>query len=183
MRALAHPGAFWGSPGQHLEATIQDSIQVPLLEDGVSGQVFEEGYGWGDFDEAGGSNDEDSESLTVAGPKKPNICGIGSCLRSRMDSRELWRHRDTHFKNRYGFQCPNKTCPSNGHNFGRKDRVLKHCSSYESCGEALEANKRKVPFWGERANLRDLWLHDQAFDIVCEEFNTGRARRDDGEAA
>ena len=177
---------FWGSPGQHpLKVTVQDTRQMSVLEPGASGRVLEAAYFWGGADQTGSSNHKGRNSWSVADLRgeEPFYCRVGDCRYWHTDSRQVKRHRDTHFERRYGFVCPNQaTCPSRGGSFRRRDAVGAHCKRSPLCGDALEASNGMIWFWGTPATEGDLWPYDPKFHIPYKRFD-GRTRRGGGKVA
>jgi len=155
---------------------------MSLLEHGSRGQVFEDGHDRSGVDQNSGSDSEDSDFWTVADLRGevPIFCRVGTCRYWHTDPGQIWRHRDTHFENRYGFLCPNQdTCPSQGSDFRCRDGVVAHCKGSSRCGVTLEADGEVIRCWGTPATEEDLRPNDPMFHIPYKGFD-GRTGRGGG---
>jgi len=99
------------------------------------------------------------------GREMPIFCRIGNCQYWHIDTKQVKRHRNTHFRSRYGFLCPNRTdtCPSVGGDFRRSDGVNEHCKRSPECGAVLEAEGGEIGYWGTPATEEDLVPYDPEF--------------------
>lgn len=122
-----------------------------------------------DADDGDDDNDDDeSNPGTVVDLRGevPHFCRVGDCRHWHTELKQIKRHRDAHFEDRYGWMCPNQTtCPSGGGNFRRKDAVNVHCRKHRGCSEALRANGGRIDRWGIPANEGDLVPYDPTFHI------------------
>ena len=109
----------------------------------------------------------------------PHFCRVGRCLYWHTELKQVKRHRDTHFGDRYGWLCPNQTdsCKSQGADFRRRDAVNAHCRSRPECLEVLKANGGKIEYWGTPANDQDLVRYDPGGLHIPYRISDGRGRR------
>ena len=83
--------------------------------------------------------------------------------------KQVKRHRDSHFKDRYGYMCPDPSCP--GKSFTRHDGVNRHCHDSPKCAKFLEVNGGKIECWGTPANETDLVPQNPEFHIPYYAFD------------
>ena len=127
-----------------------------------------------------GGNESDGILWTVVHPrdKEPHFFRVEQCTYWRMDSKQVWRHRITHFRHRYGWLCPNQTdtCPWFRGDFGRRDEVNKHCRGSHVYSEALRVNGGEIKSWGVPAGDGDLVPYDPEYHVPYRVFD-GRIGR------
>ena len=119
--------------------------------------------------ENGGGSEYDGVLWMVVHPcgKTHHFCRVGQCLYWHTDSKQIWRHRNAHFRGRYGWLCPNRTdtCPNFKSDFARRDEVWEHCKKFSKCGDALRVNSGKIKCWGNPANNGDLVDYNPEYHI------------------
>ena len=98
--------------------------------------------------------------------QKPLFCLFEGCLYWHINSKQVRRHRQTHFSERSGFWCPNQSgsCSQQlGYSFGREDAVKEHCKRFPACMASLQANNNVVVRWGVPGTAQDLVPYDPLF--------------------
>ena len=158
------------------EAVVQEVLEL-VLGPSTSSPVFEDSYDqWGS-----NGNGDDCGTIADLDGEEPAFCMVGDCRYWHMDPKQIRRHRDSHFSDRFGYLCPNQegTCPSLGLHFRRRDSVNAHCKRYKACGDALKTNDRIIQCWGTPAAETDLRSYDPNFDIPYKKFDgrNGRSSR------
>ena len=116
---------------------VPESVPGPR----TSSQVSEDGYGY---------DADDLEAVAGLRDRSPVFCRVELCLYWHTDSKQVRRHRNSHFPGRLGYLYPNKTstCTGQGHGFKRRDAVKVHCRRSTECGRALLANNGRILQWG-----------------------------------
>ena len=158
--------------GQLTETAVQDVLEL-IPGPGTSSPVFEDSYG-----QCGGNDNDDFGMIADLYGEEPVFCMVGDCRYWHTDPKQVRRHRDSHFLDRFGYLCPNQenTCPSLGLHFRRRDSVQAHCRRYKACGDILKGNSQIIPCQGTPAAEADLRPYNPNFHIPYKRSD-GRSRR------
>ena len=112
------------------EPTVQDLRPESVPGPSGSGEPPENGNGSSeDEGEEYGDYDDDLGTIVDLRGQVACFCRVGNCLYWHTDPKQVRRHWNTHFRDRFSYHCPNRTgtYPSELHKFSRRDGVNGHC--------------------------------------------------------
>ena len=169
----------FGGGYDNVYGNIYDNVYGNICDDvydNIYNNIYGNVYNNTDRSEDYGSN---SGAVLDLGNKTPIFCRVGSCLYWHTDLKQVRRHRDGHFGDRYGYLCPNdaETCRKKGESFRRRDGVIAHCRTSPACAAALAFKGKKILHWGSPATDEDLVPYDPEFHKPDLNFYGGTGRR------